>query len=264
MYAGAAVAVLLFQDLSPSAVAWLRLLGAALVLLAWRRPPRAAWRGRRLALSAMFGLTTALMNVAFYEAIARMPMGTAVAVEFLGPVAVAAFGSRSRRDVAALAAVVAGVLLIADVRWSASPFGVLLALLAATFWAGYIVLGKRVANAGNGVDDMAVGFTVATVVLSPLVVNTGPVWHSSRLLLAGIGVGVLSTVIPYVLDQLVLRRVGQARFAVLLALLPVMATVMGVLALAQVPSLPEAAGIAAVVIGVALRSRESDSPSPAS
>lgn len=263
MYAGAAVAVLLFAELTPSAVAWLRMLGAAVVLLAWRRPGRAAWRGRRLLLAGMFGLTTALMNLAFYEAIARLPLGTAVAIEFAGPVAVAAFGSRSRRDLAALAAVAAGVLLIADVRWAGSPLGVLLALLAATFWAGYIVLGKRVAVAGNGVDDMAVGFAVATVLLSPLALQTGPVWGSSRLLLAGVGVGVLSTVVPYVLDQIVLRRVGQARFAVLLALLPVMATVMGVLALAQVPSLPEAAGIAAVVLGIALRSKEGDNPARA-
>ncbi|MGH3621994.1 MAG: EamA family transporter [Sciscionella sp.] len=260
MYLGAAIAVLLFGEVSPAAVAWLRQLSAAVVLLAWRRPGRAAWRGRRFLLAATFGLTTALMNLAFYQAIARLPLGTAVAIEFAGPVAVAAFGSRRRRDVAALLAVVLGVLLIADVQWSGSPLGVLLALSAAALWAGYIVLGKRVASGGNGVDEMAVGFAVAAVVLSPLALGTGPVWSSSRLLLAGVGVGVLSTVVPYVLDQVVLRRLGQARFAVLLALLPVMAAVLGAVALGQIPSLVEAAGILAVVCGVALRSRADNKP----
>jgi inner membrane transporter RhtA len=257
MYLGAAVAVWLFADLGPAAVAWLRQLGAALVLLAWRRPPRAAWRGRAFLLAATFGLVTAVMNLAFYESIARLPLGTGVALEFAGPVAVAALGSRTRRDVAALLLVVCGVLLIADVRWSGSTLGVLFALAAAALWAGYILLSRRVATAGVGVDGLAVGFAVATVVLSPLALGTGPVWASPRLLVLGIGVGVLSTAVPYALDQVVLRRgVGGATFAVLSALLPVTATVTGLVLLAQVPNLPEALGILAVVAGVALRSRE--------
>lgn len=256
MYVGAAVAVLLFEQLSPSGVAWLRMLGAALVLLAWRRPGRAAWRGRRLLLSGCFGLATALMNVAFYEAIARMPLGTAVAVEFCGPVAVAALGSRTLRDVAALVLAGAGVLLIADVQLAGSPAGFVFALVAAAFWAAYIVLGKRVATGGNGLDDMTVGFVVAAVLLTPLAAGTGPAWGSPTLLLLGVGVGVLSTVVPYALDQVVLRRVGQTRFALLLALLPATASVVGLLVLAQVPRPAEAIGIVAVVTAVALRSAE--------
>lgn len=256
MYLGAAVAVLLFEQLSPTGVAWLRMLGAALVLLAWRRPGRAAWRGRRLLLASAFGLATALMNVAFYEAIARLPLGTAVAIEFVGPVAVAAVGSRTLRDVGALLLAAAGVLLIADVQLAGAPAGFALALVAATFWAAYIVLGKRVATGGSGLDDMTVGFVVAAVLLSPLAVATGPVWGSPTLLLLGIGVGVLSTVVPYALDQVVLRRLGQARFALLLALLPATASVVGLLVLAQVPRPLEAVGILAVIAAVALRSRE--------
>lgn len=256
MYAGAAIAVGLFGHSTPAGVAWLRCLGAAVVLLAWRRPSRAAWRGGRLWLAVAFGVVTAVMNVAFYEAIARLPLGTVVALEFAGPVVVAAFGSRSRRDFAALALVVAGVVAIADVRLEGSAPGVLLALGAAAAWAGYIVLGKRVAVGGNGLDSLAIGFAAATVLLSPLALGTGEVWSSPRLLLLGIGVGVLSTVVPYALDQLVLRRVGQARFAVLLALLPVTAGVIGFVALAQVPSLPEALGTLAVVAGIALRGRD--------
>lgn len=262
MYVGAALAVGLFDVLSPTAVALLRLLGAAAVLLAWRRPGRAAWRGSRLARATAFGLATALMNLAFYEAIARLPLGTAVAIEFVGPVAVAAVASRRPRDVAAVAFAALGVLLIADVRWSGSPSGVLWALAAAAMWAVYILLGKRVATAGNGLDDMAVGFAVAAVVLSPLLLLGGPgalgPLADPAVLALAVGVGVLSTVVPYVIDQLVLRRVGQARFAVLLALLPATATVVGLVALAQVPGALEALGIASVVAAVALRSRDGD------
>lgn len=251
MYLGAALAVLLFEQLTPSGVAWLRMLGAALVLLAWRRPGRAAWRGRRLLLAGAFGLATALMNVAFYEAIARLPLGTAVAIEFCGPVAVAAFGSRTLRDGAALLAAAAGVVLIADVALAGSPAGFVLALVAAALWAAYILLGKRVALGGNGLDDMTVGFVVAAVLLTPLAAGTGPAWSSPTLLLLAVGVGVLSTVVPYALDQIVLRRVGQARFALLLALLPATASVVGLLVLAQVPRPTEAIGIGAVVAAVA-------------
>jgi inner membrane transporter RhtA len=266
MYVGAALAVGLFDHLSPAAVAVLRLVGAAVVLIVWRRPGREAWRGARCGRAVASGLATACMNIAFYEAIARLPLGTAVAVEFCGPVAVAAVASRRPRDVAAVALAAGGVLLIADVRWSGSPSGVLWALAAAALWAAYIVLGKRVAGAGNGLDDMAVGFAVAAVVLSPLLVTGGAAGLSGladpRVLGLGLGVGVLSSVVPYVIDQLVLRRVGRARFAVLLALLPATATVVGLVTLAQVPGVAEAVGTAAVIAAVALRSRDGDVPEP--
>lgn len=261
MYLGAAMAVWLFAEATPAGVAWLRCLGAAIVLLAWRRPPRHAWRGKALVLAGGFGVVTAGMNVLFYEAIARLPLGTAVALEFVGPVAVAALGSRGRRDVAALLLVAVGVLLIADVQLAGNPLGVAFALAAAAAWAGYIVLGKRVALADTGVsgfDSLAVGFAVATVVLCPLALGTGPVWGSGTLLALGVGVGVLSTVVPYTLDQVVLRRVGRAAFALLLALLPLTATVIGFAVLQQVPSTIEAVGIATVVVGLLVRSREAD------
>jgi inner membrane transporter RhtA len=266
LYAGAALAVGLFDRMSPTTVAVLRLLGAAAVLIVWRRPGRAAWRGARLGRAVAFGLATALMNLAFYEAIARLPLGTAVAVEFCGPVAVAAVASRRPRDVGAVLLAAAGVLFIADVRWSGSPTGVLWALTAAALWAAYIVLGKRIASAGNGLDDMAVGFAVAAVALSPLLLVSGPAGIAALadplVLVLAVGLGVLSSVVPYVLDQIVLRRVGQARFAVLLALLPATATVVGLVALMQVPGVLEAVGIGAVVAAVALRSRDGDTPAP--
>ncbi|MFC4944397.1 EamA family transporter [Pseudonocardia sp. GCM10023141] len=262
MYLGAALAVGLFDRLSPSVVAVLRVVGATIVLILWRRPGRAAWRRDRLLRAAGFGLATALMNVAFYEAIARLPLGTAVAIEFCGPVAVAALSSRRPRDVVAVVLAAAGVALIADVRWSGSPSGVLWALAAAALWAAYIVLGKRVASAGNGFDDLAVGFVVASVLCSPLLLLGGPAGLAPLadpvVVLVAVGVGVASSVVPYVLDQVVLRRVGRARFAVLLALLPATATVVGLVALGQLPNVSEGVGIAAVIAAVGLRSRDGD------
>jgi inner membrane transporter RhtA len=267
MYLGASLAVGLFAQLSPAVVAWLRMVGAALVLLVWRRPGRPAWRGRRVCVAGGFGLVTAVMNIAFYQAIGLLPLGTAVAVEFCGPVLVAALGSRGSRDWAALVLAAAGVLLIAEsgtggatARWGTAPMGLIWALGAAAAWAGYIVLARRVAVAGNGLDDMAVGFTVAAVLLAPLAAGTGPVWRDPRLLVLGIGVGVLSSVLPYVLDQVVLRRVGPARFAVLLALLPVTASAVGFVVLEQLPRPLEMAAIGAVVAAVALRTRDGDAP----
>lgn len=260
MYVGASLAVGLFQVLNPAVVAWLRLVGAAVVLLVWRRPERSAWCGRRLVLAGAFGLVTAVMNIAFYEAIARLPLGTAVAVEFCGPVAVAALSSRGVRDWLALVAAGVGVFLVSDARWSGAPAGMLWALGAALAWAGYIVLAKRVALGGNGVDDMAVGFVVAAALLSPLAAGSGPVWGDRGLLALAVGVGVLSSVVPYALDQVVLRRIGRARFSVLLALLPVTATAVGLLVLHQVPGALECAGIAAVVAAVGLRSKDGDEP----
>jgi inner membrane transporter RhtA len=250
MYVGAAVAVVLFAPLTPAGVAWLRMLVAALALLAWRRPERAAWRGRRLVLAAGFGLVTGVMNIAFYEAIARLPLGTAVAVEFCGPVVVAALGLRSVRNIVALLLAATGVVLIADVRLAGSRTGLLLALLAALMWAGYIVLGKRVARGGNGLDDMAVGFALTVVLLCPLAAATGPAWGSPNLLLLAAGVGMLSTVLPYALDQVVLRRIDRSQFALLLGLLPAAASVVGFLVLCQLPHPLEAAGIVAVALAV--------------
>ncbi|HEX2301582.1 MAG TPA: EamA family transporter, partial [Pseudonocardiaceae bacterium] len=251
LYSGAALAVLLFDQLTPAGVAWLRMLVAAAVLVAWRRPARSAWQGNRLFLAGCFGLATGLMNVAFYEAIARLPLGTAVAVEFCGPVTVAALGSRTRRDLMALLLAVIGVVLIADVQLAGSPVGFGLALLAAALWAAYILLGRRVALGGSGMDDMAIGFTVAAVLMCPLAWGTGPAWNSPTLLVLAVGVGVLSTVLPYSLDQMVLRRIGQARFALLLALLPPTAAVIGLVVLGQLPSPAEAVGIGATVAAVA-------------
>src|SRR4051794_4329695 len=142
MYAGAAVAVGLFGHATPAGVAWLRCLGAAVVLRAWRRPPRAAWRGRRLLLAIVFGVVTAGMNVLFYEAIARLPLGTAVAMEFAGPVVVAALGSRTLRDVLAVLLVATGGGAIPDGRPAGRFWGGGFGPAAGAAWAGVILVGQ--------------------------------------------------------------------------------------------------------------------------
>src|SRR5829696_2465488 len=145
-YVGSAVAVLLFEVVPAAGVAWLRIAAAAGALAIWRRPWRnERWSRRRLALAAAFGVTLALMNLTFYLAIDRLPLGTAVAIEFIGPISVAAIGSRTRRDIGALALATLGVVLLADIHFAGSPGGVALALAAGAFWAGYVVIGHRVA-----------------------------------------------------------------------------------------------------------------------
>jgi inner membrane transporter RhtA len=253
MYVGASFGVLLFDTIPPAGVAWLRVAVSALILVALVRPGRAAWTGRPMLLAGGFGVVTALMNISFYESVARLPLGTAVAIEFLGPIAVVAYESRSVRGVASLLAAAAGVALIADVQLAAQPLGVAFALLAAAFWAGYVVLGKTVASQGNSLSSLAVGWTIAAVVTSPLlvVVLQGRTPESvTRVAWMVLALAVLSSVLPYLLDQLVLRMVGRGRFALLLALLPVAAVFAGFLMLEQVPSGAELVGIALVVVAL--------------
>lgn len=259
-YVGAAVGVFLFETTDPAAVAWLRAAAAAVALVVWRRPWRLTWTRRSVAAAAAFGVVTVAMNVAFFEAIARIPLGTAVAIEFLGPVAVATLGSRRPRDLLAVVAIGAGIALLTGVQAEVDLAGVGFALIAAALWAGYIVLGKRVADTGSGLDLLAVGMAVAAVVLAPAllvrqVVEDASVFADSRIWLLGIAVGVLSTAVPYALDQVVLTEIGRAKFALLLALLPATAAVVGAVMLGQRPTLAETAGIALVVAALAISAR---------
>jgi inner membrane transporter RhtA len=265
-YVGAALGVFLFETTDPTAVAWLRCAAAAVALLLWRRPWRVQWTRRGLAVAAGFGVVTVAMNVAFFEAIARIPLGTAVAIEFIGPVAVATMGSRRPRDLLAVVLVAGGVALLAGVQAGVDPLGVGFALLAAALWAGYILLGKRVADEGAGLDSLTVGMAFAAVLLAaPLlayqVVSDPSTFAEPRTWLLAVGVGVLSTAIPYALDQVVLTAVGRARFALLLALLPATAAVIGALLLAQRPTLAEVAGIALVMVALVISAR---APQPVS
>ncbi len=255
-YVGAALAVLLFASVPAAGVAWLRVVAAAAVLVAWRRPWRTTWTRARLGLVAAFGMTLALMNLCFYLAIDRLPLGTAVAIEFCGPIFVAALGSRTRRDVVAVTLGVAGVLALADVHLTGSPGGFALAAGAGVFWAAYVVLGHRVAadRAIRPQDGLALAMAIGALGLAPaLVASAVPALVDPLLLAACLAVGVASSVVPYGLEQIAMRRLPRARFALLLALLPATAAVVGAIVLGQVPGIVEAAGIGLVVAAASLR-----------
>ncbi|MGW6422062.1 EamA family transporter [Nocardia sp. NPDC055053] len=266
-YVGAALGVFLFDTTEPSTVAWLRAAAAGVALLAWRRPWRTRWTRRGIAVAAGFGVVTLSMNIVFYEAIARIPLGTAVAIEFLGPVAVATLGSRRARDFVAVALVAVGVVLLAGVQLDVEPVGVAFALASAILWAAYILVGKRVADSGDGQDSLAVGMAAAAVLLAPLVLIPqlavdAAVFADPRTWLLGLGVGVLSSAVPYALDQVVLTAVGRARFALLLALLPATATVVGALALSQRLTIQELTGIALVMLALTVSALPTRQPAP--
>lgn len=257
LYAGAALAIGLFEILPPALVAWLRMSAAGLILVVLHRPGIRDFLGRAGFRAAVFGLVTLGMNMTFYEAIARLPMGTAVAIEFLGPILVAALGSRTIRDWLALALAGVGVVVMSGAQWDGAATGVLFALAAAALWAGYIVVGSKISgDVAVGRTGLAVGFTWSGFLLLPLALwlwPAGGVDQPLQLLGLSLGLGLLSAVIPYSLDQVVLRMAGPAYFAMLLALLPVTAAVLGAVVLGQLLSIAEVIGICAVVAAVALR-----------
>jgi inner membrane transporter RhtA len=271
-YGGAAVAVGLFTQTPPSVVGWLRTLFGGLVVVAVTRPSWVLSSPRRVTRAATLGLVTLAMNIVFYEAISRVDLGVAVAVEFLGPVAVAALGTRGPRGAASLLAVVVGVVLVSGALDGTVTVGAVWAVGAGVLWGGYIVLGARVSAAHaradgrgrRGVEDLGVGLSVAALAAAPAVVGvsvvTGVSAPPAHVVALCVVVGVLSSALPYVLDQVVLTRVGRARFALLLALLPVTAALVGAVTLRQAPSIPEILGIAAVVGAILLAPREVPAP----
>lgn len=255
-YAGAAVAVELFDEIEPPAVALLRVLAAGVLITAFRRSWRRRWTVTELRWAAAFGIALAGMNLSIYMAFDRLPLGTAVAIEFMGPITVAALGVRTARSAIALAIAVAGVMLLAGVQPAGSAAGVGFALVAATMWAGYIVLGHRVARMGAAVDGLGVGMLCGAAVISVFgVPELGPAGDRPWLLVLALATAVLSSAIPYAIDQVVLQRLDRARFALLQALLPVVAVVVGLVALSQEPSTGELAGVALVIVALVLQPR---------
>jgi inner membrane transporter RhtA len=199
------------------------------------------------------------MNSCFYLAIARLPLGTVAAIEFLPVIALAAAGVHTLRNGAALGTAVAGVYLLTEVRLTGQPLGFALAFANAALFALYIVLAHRLAGGGQGagIDGLAAAMLVAAVAITPIGGwDALPALTDPVALGAGVGVGVTSSVIPYVCDQLALARMPRSTYALLVSLLPATAAVVGIAVLAQIPSALEAGGIALVVGGVALHQSE--------
>jgi inner membrane transporter RhtA len=256
-YLGPAFAVLLFARVDVLGVAWLRIAAAALIFAAWRRP----WRLVDRTLVA-WGVVLAVMNCSFYLAIDRLPLGTVAAIEFLPVIVLAAVGARTPRNVAALLVAVPGVYLLTDVQLEGEPLGVAVAFVNAALFALYIVLGHRVAQRGAaaGIDGLGAAMLVAAVAVTPLAGWAAvPALSDPVALLAGVGVGISSSVIPYVCDQLAMARLSRAAYALMVALLPATATVIGIAVLGQVPSWVEVTGVLLVVAGVGLH-REPAAP----
>ncbi|MEO5953886.1 MAG: EamA family transporter [Chloroflexia bacterium] len=256
-YLGPAFAVLLFAHVSVLGVAWLRIASAALIFAVWRRP----WRifkslptpQRRLILA--FGIVLGAMNTCFYIAISLLPLSTVGAIEFIGPVLLAAIGIRTHRNTLALIMAAAGGWILTGVQLSGQPIGLLFAFANCGLFMLYVILGHRIAqsNAPSSIDRLGLAMLIALVTVTPLgLIYAAPALADPQLLLAGIVVGVSSSVIPYVFDQLAMKRLSRATFALLLSLLPASATVIGIFVLAQLPTYLELAGIALIALAVAI------------
>jgi inner membrane transporter RhtA len=257
-YLGPSLAVLLFAHVGVLGVAWLRIASAAVVFALWRRP----WRVLRRATPAQrrvlvaLGAVLAAMNSLFYLAVDRLPLATVGAVEFLGTIVLAAAGARTGRNLLALALAVGGVAILTDVRLAGEPLGFAFAFANCAGFVLYVVLGHRVASSGagplGGIDQLGAAMLVAAVVATPVGAHQATAAFGHPLWLAwGVGVGLCSSVVPYVTDQLAMARLPRATFALMLALLPAAATAIGLLVLAQVPTGRDLLGVALVIAGIA-------------
>jgi len=256
-YLGPSFAVLLFPAVGVLGVAWLRIATAAVIFAPATRP----WRTIRQAdpntrlLLLGLGVCLAGMNTAFYLALDRLPMSLVAAIEFVGTIAVALYGVRTLRNLAALILSVCGVFILIDASWSDDIAGLFWAVLNGALFVGYILLGHRISRsgAGDGVQRLGAAMAIALICVMPFgIAEAWRAFASPTLILAGIGVGVCSSVIPYVCDQLAMARLPRASFALMLALLPATATVVAAIVLAQVPGALDLLGIALVMAGIAV------------
>ena len=266
-YLGPALAVLLFARLDELGVAWLRIATATALFAMWRRPwrllARMDRRGRMLVVQ--LGVVLAAMNMVFYLAVARLPLATVATVEFLGVVLLATVGVRTPRNAAALALTVCGVAALTDLRLAGQPLGFAFAFGNCALFVLYVVLGHQVANtdagtgAMSGIDQLGAAMLVAAVVVTPVGLGGAlAAFAHPGLLLAGVGVGLCSSVVPYVTDQLAMARLPRVTFSLMLALLPMVGTIIGAMVLRQLPTGQDLLGIALVVAGVALHQVPAD------
>lgn len=253
-FGGAFAATLVPRIGAPGSVL-LRLLFATLILYAVARP---SWRGRTRAewgTVVLFGLALGAMNTTFYASLAHLPLGVAVTIEFLGPLGLAAALSRRARDVAAVTAAALGVVLVSGVLhtpWDRIDLvGVGFAALAGVLWAAYIVLSQRTGRAFDGLDGLALALIVSSIVVAPLGLASLDRWTPGDVAL-GLGIAVLSSVLPYSLELVALRHLAQRVFGILLSLEPVVAALAGLVVLHQVLDAGQVAGMVLVVLASAI------------
>ncbi|MGJ6965510.1 EamA family transporter [Streptosporangium sp. G11] len=249
---GAGFAKDLFSQLPPSAVVFLRIATGALIMGLVVRPRLRGLSRADIGAGVAFGVTLGVMNLSFYEALARLPMGIAVAIEFLGPLGVAVAASRRRLDLLWVVLAGSGVLLLAPWGAGASRIswaGIAFALVAAACWAGYILLSASVGRRFPGTSGLALAMIVSCVLVAPVgIASGGTDLLQPELLLIGLGVGLLSSVIPYSIELEALRRMPKRVFGILMSLEPAVAAMVGLLVLGEVLQVREWAAIGCVVI----------------
>lgn len=244
---GLAVSVSLIDDIGATGTAWLRLFWAGILLLLVVRPRLALYSREALWAGTALGVATAGVTLLFMAAVARLPLGTASALEFLGPLTIAVWRSRGTGRAWALVAALGVLCLTQPWTGAADPAGVACALGAAVCWAAYILLTQRVGDSVSGLGGLAISMPVAGLVAT-LVAGPGVVDHlTPQLLLYGLGLAILLPVVPFALELLALRRLTTGAFSTLMALEPAFALVIGFLALSQVPNGVAVLGILLVV-----------------
>src|SRR5215216_6702798 len=261
---GAAIATTLFDELGPAGTVLLRTGFAAVALLLLWRPHLRGRTSGALRDAVLFGLALAGMNLSFYGALDRIPLGIAVTLEFTGPFAVAVAGSRRASDLLWVALAAGGIVLLSPgIHGSLDTTGALLALLAGAFWASYIVLAARVGRAFSGGQGLTLAMVVATIVLLPAgIAAGGSDLEDPALLAAGLAVALLSSAIPYSLELEALRRLPNGTFGVLMSLEPAVAALVGLVALGQDLSANEVVAIALVVAASAGALSAAGTPAP--
>lgn len=236
---GAGIAKTLFDQASPTTVVWLRLATAAVLLLLIVRP-RLRHRSRQdWGVVVGYGTALAVMNWSFYQALGTVALGLAVTLEFLGPLTVAVLGSRRRRDLiwAGLAAI--GVALLGTERSGFDLRGLIFIAIAAAAWAAYILLSQHTGARWEGLDGLAIACTIAAVLITPLLIGVGPAQghlsdlDNAHIWIAGLGIGVLSSVIPYSCELVALRSLRPSVFGVLMSLEPAAAAMAGVIVVGE-------------------------------
>jgi inner membrane transporter RhtA len=247
---GAALAAELFDDLGPAGTSLLRLGFASPILVLLWRPRLSDYSRAELRLAGVFGLTLGVMNLMFYLALDRIPLGIAVTIEFAGPLGVAVYASRRRLDLVWAALAALGIVLLADPGGDAlDALGLVFIAIAAACWAAYILLAQRAGDVFSGAKGLAVASVVAAAVpLAPGIAQGGGRLLDPGLLAAGLGVAVLSSVIPYSLEQEALRRIPANVFGVLMSLEPAIAALAGFLVLSQSLGAQAIVAIACVVV----------------
>jgi inner membrane transporter RhtA len=263
---GAAIAKDLFTLVPPTAMVWLRLMTSAIVLLIMVRPRLAGHSGRDWLIVLGFGVSLMIMNWSIYQSFARIPLGIAVTIEFLGPLAVAVVGSRRLIDLMWVVLAGGGVALLGLSRASLNFAGVGFALLAAVAWAGYILLSAQTGRRWPGLTGLAIASVVGAIVLAPpAILEAGSRMLNPTVLALGVGVGLLSSVIPYSFELIALRRIPPRVFGILMSLEPAAAAIAGMLVLGEFLTLIQWLAMACVVIasiGATRASTTLDHPAP--